>query len=250
MLVAKEKIGALRIGICGAERRAGERFKTPDKPFYGFFDYRSPMANKVPTEGAGSFRCPHCRVYSEQRWQNIKYHMNRGHEEVGSIARCTNCTLYSVWIEGDMFYPKASTAPNAHEEMPDEVKRDFDEARLVVEDSPRAAAALLRLAIQRLVDDELEADGGRLYDQIGNLVEDGVISERIQRALDAVRVIGNNSVHPGEMDMDDNRDTAEVLFTLLNEIVDEAIAREKRINAVYQELPEGAVESIEDRDGE
>jgi len=52
------------------------------------------------------------------------------------------------------------------------------------------------------------------------------------------------------MDMDDNRETAEILFTLLNEIVDEAIAREKRIDAVYEELPEGALEGIENRDGE
>jgi hypothetical protein len=150
-----------------------------------------------------------------------------------------------------MYYPKASTAPHAHPQMPDDVKRDFDEARLVVEDSPRSAAALLRLAIQRLVENHLEADeGDRLYDQIGELVEEGVIAPRIQRALDAVRVIGNNSVHPGEMDMDDNRETAEVLFTLLNEIVDEAIARDERIDAVYEQLPEGALEGIENRDGE
>jgi hypothetical protein len=208
------------------------------------------MADEGPAVGADSFRCPHCRVVSEQNWQAVEWNRYNNDTDVGGISKCSNCNDYTIWVDGEMFYPKASIAPRAHRAMPDVVRRDFDEARLVVEDSPRAAAALLRLAIQRLVEDELDADGGSLYDQIGDLVEKGVISPRIQRALDAVRVIGNNSVHPGEMDMDDNRDTAEALFTLLNEIVDEAIAREERINSVYEELPEGALEGIENRDGE
>jgi hypothetical protein len=52
------------------------------------------------------------------------------------------------------------------------------------------------------------------------------------------------------MDMDDDRETAEVLFMLSNEIVDEAIARDRRIDEVYENLPEGALEGIENRDGE
>jgi hypothetical protein len=153
-------------------------------------------------------------------------------------------------MQEELIYPRMLTAPRSHEEMPQRIERDYEEARKVLEDSPRAAAALLRLAIQRLVEDELEAEGGTLYQQIGDLVDDGRISSRIQKALDSVRVIGNNSVHPGEMDMDDNRETAEVLFMLLNEIVDEAIARDRRIDAVYENLPDGALEGIENRDGE
>lgn len=208
------------------------------------------MPKGTPTEGAEAFDCPHCGIYAEQSWQEVNWSLTRGHNEVGCISRCASCREHTIWIDGKMFYPKGSTAPDAHEEMPLAVKRDFNEARLVVEDSPRAAAALLRLAIQRLVVNELEAEGGSLYQQIGNLVEEGDISPRIQRALDSVRVIGNNSVHPGEMDMDDNRETAEALFMLINEIVDEAIARENRIDAVYENLPEGALEGIENRDSE
>lgn len=132
--------------------------------------------------------------------------------------------------------------------MPNDVRRDFEEARLVVDDSPRSAAALLRLAIQRLLDNHLEVEDGRIYDQIGSLVKQNRISPPIQRALDSVRVVGNNSVHPGEMDMDDNRDTALALFKLVNVIVDETIGRDERIDDFYDTLPEGPKEGIENRD--
>jgi hypothetical protein len=209
------------------------------------------MPEEIPNARADSFTCPHCRVYSEQKWHHLQSNLGSGGtDQIGSVGRCTSCGGYTIWIDGEMYYPKASTAPHAHEEMPDDVRRDFDEARLVLDDSPRAAAALLRLAIQRLMENHLGAEGYSLNDQIGNLVEDGDISPRLQRALDAVRVIGNNSVHPGEMNMDDNRETAGALFMLLNEIVDEAIARDIRIDDVYESLPDDYLEGIENRDGE
>lgn len=49
-----------------------------------------------------------------------------------------------------MIYPGVSSAPLAAADMPEDVKRDFNEAREVVGKSPRSAAALLRLSIQKL----------------------------------------------------------------------------------------------------
>jgi len=210
------------------------------------------MPEEEPSEGADVFRCPHCHAFSQQYWQDVDWSARRVSNQaiVGSLSRCSRCSSFTIWVDDEMYYPKASTAPHAHEEMPENVRRDFDEARLVLDDSPRAAAALLRLTIQRLMENHLGADGYSLDDEIGNLVEDGDISPRLQRALDGVRVIGNNSVHPGEMDMDDGRDTAESLFMLVNEIVDEAIARDIRIDDVYESLPDDYLEGIEDRDEE
>lgn len=201
-----------------------------------------------PAVDRDAYHCPHCGVYAQQTSKSIKRAGYAISEAYGHI--CSSCGSDILWMQEELIYPRMLTAPRSHEEMPQRIERDYEEARKVLEDSPRAAAALLRLAIQRLVEDELEAEGGTLYQQIGDLVDDGRISSRIQKALDSVRVIGNNSVHPGEMDMDDNRETAEVLFMLLNEIVDEAIARDRRIDAVYENLPDGALEGIENRDGE
>jgi hypothetical protein len=204
----------------------------------------SKSGNELPEAGADGFVCPHCHAYSNQKWDDIKFYNG----SFGRVGKCQKCEHHSIWVDGKMFYPKSSTAPSAHKEMPEDVKRDYDEARLVLDDSPRAAAALLRLAIQRLLENHFGADNYSINSEIGDLVEEGVISPRIQRALDAVRVVGNNSVHPGEMNMDDNRETASALFMLINEIVDEAIARDKRIDSVYEQLPEDDLEGIANRD--
>jgi len=39
--------------------------------------------------------------------------------------------------------------------------------------------------------------------------------------MDSLRVIGNNAVHPGEMDLTDDTEAASALFNLLNFVVEE-----------------------------
>ena len=101
-------------------------------------------------------------------------------------------------------------APPANEDLPSDIRRDYDEAALIVSDSPRGAAALLRLAIQKLCV-HLGESGKNINTDIAALVKKG-LSEMIQQALDTVRVVGNVSVHPGRLDMRDNIDTAQQLF--------------------------------------
>jgi hypothetical protein len=218
-----------------------------------------------------SFDCPHCGAFARQYsgktywWDGEKPDTistnaatnrtgevvtNVNHMEVVKkfdLYKCEACKRFSIWIGSELVYPKSSQAPKPLDEMPNDVKRDFNEARLVVEDSPRSAAALLRLAIQRLLE-HLDADGRSLHQQIGDLVEEGRISPRVQRALDSVRVVGNESVHPGVMDMDDDRETAIALFKLVNTIVDETLRRDRVIEDMYDSLPENKRKGIEDRD--
>ena len=208
----------------------------------------------APEPNRDAFHCPHCEVYSHQRWYNRARLQSpaKGGSEVEYLDKttgsvCERCKEFTIWIDGDMIYPSESAAPLPAEDTPDNVRRDFEEARQVVNDSPRAAAALLRLAIEKIVD-ELGADGDSLHARIGNLVAENRIDARIQKALDSVRVIGNESVHPGTMDMRDDRDTALELFNLINIIVRTTLTDDRLIEERFAALPEAKKDGIEQRD--
>ena len=93
----------------------------------------------------------------------------------------------------------------------------------------------------------LEESGKNLNEDIGNLVKKGISSE-VQKALDSVRVIGNNAVHPGELDLKDDVRTAISLFRLINYIVDNQISSKKEIDGIFEGLPQMNIEAIKRRD--
>ncbi len=210
------------------------------------------MAEKYEPPGFNkdAFHCPHCGVWAHQVWEGAyKEAQTRGFEEVKnlSFSVCWRCDGYALWLDKKMIYPEASVAPLPSEDMPPSVKEDFVEARNVVNASPHSAAALLRLALQKLMVD-LGEKGKHLDQDIGNLVEKG-LPEKIQKSLDSVRVIGNNAVHPGQIDLRDDIKTATSLFELLNIIVEGQISQPKRVNKIFDKLPEGAKKHIKKRDG-
>ncbi len=74
------------------------------------------------------------------------------------------------------------------------------------------------------------------------------LSIKVQKALDIVRVIGNNAVHPGQIDLNDNPEIAQNLFGLINVIAEIMISQDKHIDNLYETLPDGAKEQIAKRD--
>ncbi|MFG0456502.1 hypothetical protein [Shewanella mangrovisoli] len=71
----------------------------------------------------------------------------------------------------------------------------------------------------------------------------------VQQALDYCRVVGNNAVHPGEIDLNDNPEIANSLFEMINFIVEVRISQPKKVAALYNILPEGALKAVAKRDG-
>jgi uncharacterized protein DUF4145 len=164
------------------------------------------------------------------------------------LSRCYSCKGFAAWIKDKLFYPfPKATSVSSHEEMPGDVREIFEEAASIVDLSARGAAALLRLAIQILMP-HLGEHGKDLNKYIGSLVKKGLEVE-IQQALDVVRVIGNNAVHPGVIDLKDDKATALKLFELVNIIVERRIATPKRIAALFGDLPPTSLEAIAERDG-
>lgn len=162
-----------------------------------------------------------------------------------NITLCYNCEEITVWVHDQIVFPgeKIDTQPN--EDLPDIVKQLFDEARGIVTASPKGAAALLRLCIQHL-SIELGESGKDLDSDIANLVSRG-LNPVVQQALDVVRVIGNESVHPGEIDLNDKKETAIKLFDLVNLICQQMISHPKQVEKLYSELPKSKLEGIDVR---
>ena len=87
-----------------------------------------------------------------------------------------------------------------------------------------------------------------LNENIGILVKDGMPSS-IQKAMDSLRVIGNDAVHPGQIDFNDDKKTASNLFKLLNVVIENRITQVEEIESLYSEkVPDTKKAQIEERD--
>lgn len=161
------------------------------------------------------------------------------------ISHCYTCGKPAIWLHDRLIYPPIMTGPSPNPDLSEDVQRDYEEARRILDQSPRGAAALLRLAVEKICI-ELGAQGGNIDQRIASLVSKG-LPEEVQQALDAVRVIGNEAVHPGQVDIRDDRDTASKLFELVNFIAYDRISRPKQIAGVYGMIPEGKRKAIEAR---
>lgn len=162
------------------------------------------------------------------------------------LSRCTNCSEIGIWVYDQLIWPATLSYPPAHFDMPEELLRDYDEAGSILNFSPRGAAALLRLVVQKLCV-ILGEDGKNINEDIASLVKKG-LNVKVQKMLDTVRVIGNEAVHPGSMDIKDDRAIAETLFRLVNRIVDLEISQPKQVDEIYNSLPKSKIEGIEKRD--
>jgi len=211
--------------------------------------------NYIPPEyKVEAFNCPYCNAYAHQQWFSITFTNMSNNQVIGyqsvvkdfEISRCARCWESAIWYQSKLVFPSTLIAPLPSTDMPPDVAADFNEAREVLTQSPRSSAALLRLAIQKLCK-ELGQPGKNLNEDIGALVKAG-LPPRIQQALDTVRVIGNNAVHPGELDLRDDKGTALALFGIVNMIIEVMITHPREMEEIYNKLPVGALKGIAQRD--
>lgn len=213
----------------------------------------------VPEFRRKAFNCPFCNAYATFAWSGTQGSVwTKGSFLTAmEIAQCNHCEEDTYWqvterndqrepLVAHMIVPNHSIAPLPHGDMPTDVAKDFMEARAIVNNSPRGAAALLRLAVQRLCAGLVEKPKD-INSDIAALVKLG-LPLPIRNSLDVVRVVGNNAVHPGKLSDEDIAEVAISLFDLVNAIVEDRIARPKALDALYNGLPAGARKAIEERD--
>lgn len=226
------------------------------------------------------FNCPHCGAFADHMWlyllgkriwvnsknaspadtldegEYLSYEKDifESHTHAtadvylsnGFSSRCESCDKFTIWVGDRQIHPPVSNAPKMNTDTPEHIAQDYREAASIMSVSPRGAAALLRLAIQKLCA-HVGEKGRNINDDIAELVKKG-LDTRIQQALDALRVIGNEAVHPGTMDIKDDPSTVASLFKLFNIIVDRMISEPKHIDSVYELLPADKRAGIDARD--
>lgn len=210
----------------------------------------------APQLKSDAFNCPNCTAWAHQYWRNVW--IDHGGSVVNpyklAASFCARCNNFALWAGNILIIPTGSGAPPASPDMPEEVATTYNEARGIFNLSPRGSAALLRLAIEQLCHHLLPSKPA-LNDAIAELAartkrgEDNGIPPSIQKALDTVRVIGNHAVHPGEIQLNDDRPTAAKLFNLVNHIIEYTITIPNDLAATYADnVPATTQAAIEKRD--
>ncbi|HLL72812.1 MAG TPA: DUF4145 domain-containing protein [Pyrinomonadaceae bacterium] len=200
-----------------------------------------------PTFDEQQFHCIHCNVFARQTWADLYIHSGTVTNCGFRSSQCFHCKNRVFWYDGRMIVPDESPVEPHHPDLPADCVGEYQEARSIFSRSPRAAAALLRLCIQKLLP-HLGESGENINNDIKSLVAKG-LPPLVQKALDYCRVVGNNAVHPGEIDINDTPEIGQNLFRMINFIVEDRITRPREVEELYNQLPEGSRNAIQKRDG-
>lgn len=218
----------------------------------------------APALNTNAFTCPHCNAFAHMNFSTLidgNRYTGRKYFDDALISVCVRCKQIAMWnithsredpegniyYQGSMVYPFAIRAPQPSDEMPDNIKKDYIEAAIIFEKSPRGAAALLRLCLQKLCI-YLGCKGKKIDDDLAELAKKEMLPNKIIKAADVVRITGNNAVHPGTICDDDFDGIAIKLFELINIIVKYAITEPKVIQRLFESMPEGPRQAAENRD--
>ena len=93
-------------------------------------------------------------------------------------------------------YPRNSGRRPAPPEVPEEIAKDYNEACLVLSDSPKASAALSRRCLQSVLRTAAGAKPSDLSKEIDEVLASNSLPTHLHQSIDAVRQIGNFAAHP------------------------------------------------------
>ncbi len=210
-----------------------------------------------PALNRSDFNCPHCGVYAHQTWYpEIEYGHLKGYssthdtyfQSYGSLAdlkisECYHCKQLVIWQNENMIIPRKMDVPHPADSLPMDIKDIYSEAGEVLNDSTRASGALMRLALELLLQ-HINGNTLKLNDNINELIKKNVPGPII-KAASILRVNGNDILHTGEIKVFEKREEVVYLFELFNMIVEELILGPKKLNEFYERIPESVKEKIE-----
>lgn len=160
-------------------------------------------------------QCGHC---------SADYHPNTGTHTLGQDAQgflwqiqyevCPRCRNFNVRIVSGSVHPQIpntilqqrscravhpkqgtsrSPAPTV---VPPALREDYNEACLVLSDSPKASAALSRRCLQSILRDHAKVKPQKLFAEIEEAVNSKQLPSHLCEDLHAIREVGNFAAHP------------------------------------------------------
>lgn len=182
------------------------------------------MLFRLPEIGSQAFNCPFCGAFVHQQWGLVEIRHGGSVSdplEDLTVSRCCQCGGEIYWRGDKVMHPKGATAPAPHAGLCQEVAGIYREAAAVLPESPSAAAALLRLALQGLCI-QLGQDGQDMGRDISALVDRGLNPE-MTTVLQIMRTVGDEATEPGRIDRRDDVEVTSTLFQLINQIAEQMV---------------------------
>lgn len=234
--------------------------------------------DRLPRLDAPRFICASCGAFAQQSWESLCYEDPDGgfaqlgtpqelglpsgswpaSAQVWKAALCGGCMHWSIWRNGEMVYPPPRLGSPPHSDMPADARELYVEAAAVASASRRAAAALARATIERLLKSlDPEAPRGFKLDQRIQRIRPKV-STPLGQLLDVVRVSGNDALHVDDQPreiialvLDDaaGAEVVELLLETANDLVDELITRPRTAQELWDKLPAGIREKARSPSG-
>ena len=159
---------------------------------------------------------------------------------------CANCGEISVtatreWGDHPFttnVYPRSvyTRFPNY---VPEAIRKDYQEARTILNDSPRAAATLCRRCLQGMIRDFWDIRRNNLNEEINALKP--IIPNTQWKVLDSLRKLGNIGAHMEKdvnLIIDIDCDTAELLVKLIERLIKEWYIERHETETLYNDIIE------------
>ena len=204
-----------------------------------------------------AFNCPFCGVYAAQFWSSNVVYGSESESYAGSrfnvngkiegfkVSKCSHCHQLIIWNYRKMLFPRKMTVPDPSNDISDNIKEIYIEAGEVPIDSPRASGALIRIALELLLQ-SINKNTMGLNENINKLIESQIPVQLI-KALTILRVNGNDIMHTGEIKILEKKEDVTYLFDLFNMIVEELITRPRKLDESYNRIPESKRKQIENK---
>lgn len=164
-------------------------------------------------------KCPHCLVVFYDKAQEFDLGNDVDGDWVIRKVRCPspdcNRNIYYL-INGEiqkyptgnfsisridkktLIRPRTGNRNPLPPEVPDKYGEDYNEAVLVLQDSPKASAALSRRCLQLLLRETAEVKPANLAKEIQEVIDSNQLPSHLSDSIDAIRNIGNFAAHPSK----------------------------------------------------